>query len=120
MSDRINFSIKEFSFFLTFAFIAAIAIEGKAQLFKRESNKPDPDRSKYAYQTVSTQKKKVRKEGYAGDESRFKFEKPQNPLPDGNALKGAGYRIDYFGHKRPPKKRSPGQMKLCRVCEIRH
>lgn len=26
----------------------------------------------------------------------------------------------YFGHKRPPKKRPPHKMKLCKVCGIRH
>ena len=26
----------------------------------------------------------------------------------------------YFGHKRPPKKRSPDKMKYCKVCGIRH
>jgi hypothetical protein len=26
----------------------------------------------------------------------------------------------YFGHKRPPKKRSPKKMKYCKVCGIRH
>lgn len=26
----------------------------------------------------------------------------------------------YFGHKRPPKKRKPEDMKFCKVCGIRH
>jgi hypothetical protein len=26
----------------------------------------------------------------------------------------------YFGHKRPPKKRSPKKMKYCKECGIRH
>ena len=26
----------------------------------------------------------------------------------------------YFGHKRPPRKRSPDKMKFCKVCGIRH
>lgn len=26
----------------------------------------------------------------------------------------------YFGHKRPPKKRSPDKMKFCKECGIRH
>jgi len=26
----------------------------------------------------------------------------------------------YFGHKRPPKKRSPDKMKYCKTCGIRH
>ena len=26
----------------------------------------------------------------------------------------------YFGHKRPPKRRSPDKMKFCKVCGIRH
>lgn len=26
----------------------------------------------------------------------------------------------YFGHKRPPKKHSPGKMRYCKECGIRH
>jgi hypothetical protein len=26
----------------------------------------------------------------------------------------------YFGHRRPPKKRSPGKMKFCKECGIKH
>ena len=27
---------------------------------------------------------------------------------------------EYFGHKRPPKKRPPGKQKFCKVCKIKH
>ncbi|MDL5050909.1 hypothetical protein QQ054_33455 [Oscillatoria amoena NRMC-F 0135] len=36
------------------------------------------------------------------------MQKPQNSDPM------------YFGHKRPPRKRSPEKMKFCKVCGIRH
>ncbi|GCC52602.1 hypothetical protein SanaruYs_28390 [Chryseotalea sanaruensis] len=36
-------------------------------------------------------------------------------------LAGTNYgSINYFGHKRPPKKRKPEDMKLCEVCGIKH
>jgi hypothetical protein len=28
--------------------------------------------------------------------------------------------FQFFGHKRPPKKRSPEKMKYCKICGIRH
>jgi hypothetical protein len=36
-------------------------------------------------------------------------------------LAGTNYgSTNYFGHKRPPKKRKPEDMKLCEVCGIKH
>jgi len=36
-------------------------------------------------------------------------------------LEGPDYsNPTYFGHKRPPKKRSADKMKFCKVCGIRH
>lgn len=36
-------------------------------------------------------------------------------------LEGPNYSDPtYFGHKRPPKKRKPADMKFCKVCGIRH
>jgi hypothetical protein len=28
--------------------------------------------------------------------------------------------FQYFGHRKPPKKRSPEKMKYCKICGIRH
>lgn len=28
--------------------------------------------------------------------------------------------FQYFGHKKPPKKRPPEKMKYCKICGIRH
>jgi len=28
--------------------------------------------------------------------------------------------FQYFGHKKPPKKRAPEKMKYCKICGIRH
>jgi hypothetical protein len=36
-------------------------------------------------------------------------------------LVGTNYgSTNYFGHKRPPKKRKPEDIKLCEVCGIKH
>ncbi len=36
-------------------------------------------------------------------------------------LAGTDYaNTNYFGHKRPPKKRKPEKMKFCEICGIRH
>jgi hypothetical protein len=40
--------------------------------------------------------------------AELELSKPQNSNPQ------------YFGHKRPPKKRPPGKMKFCKVCGLKH
>jgi hypothetical protein len=37
-----------------------------------------------------------------------------------NSSKPQYSNFQYFGHKKPPKKRPPEKMKFCKVCGIRH
>jgi len=97
-----------------------IAVHSNAQMFKKNSQQQELDRSDYAYQTISTQKKKVKKHGYASDEARFQFEKPEHPLPKSNYNRPAGYSLYTFGHRRSPTRRPIGKTKLCKVCGISH
>lgn len=110
--------------FTTFVVLGVIVfvIPADAQLFKRKKSKSEEkEPAAYAYQTFSTTKRKEKRRGYAGDEARFQFEKPLEPVPYGKIDREVDYsKAPYFGHKRPPVRRPPGSMKLCKVCGIKH
>ena len=91
------------------------------QIFKKKNKTREEDkRSEYAYQTFSTTKKKERKKSFTG-EAKFHFEKPMFPVKYGKKDREVDYsKAPYFGHKRPPKRRPPGSMKLCKECGIMH
>ena len=99
-----------------------LALPAQAQLLKNKKSKTkEKEPPAYAYQTFSTTKRKERKQGYAGDESKFQFEKPVTTVPYGKIDREVDYsKAPYFGHKRPPVRRPPGSMKLCKVCGIKH
>lgn len=98
-----------------------IAFSADAQIFKKKNKiEKAVNRSDYAYQTYSTTKRKQRKGSFTG-EAKFHFDKPLFPVPLGINERPVDYsRAPYFGHKRPPVKHSPGNMKLCKVCGIKH
>ena len=94
----------------------------EAQIFKKKNKNKEKkqDRSVYAYQTYSTTIKKEKKRSFSG-EAKFHFEKPIIPVPFGKIDREVDYsKGPYFGHKRIPVKRSPGNQKLCKVCGIMH
>jgi hypothetical protein len=103
--------------FLTLLF----CIPSEAQLFKKWRSKKGFSSSEYAYATISTTKRKERKAGYGGENSMFHFEKPRTPISKGR-FSGEINTSDptYFGHRRPPIRKSHGAMRMCRVCGIKH
>lgn len=101
---------------MAMALCLLIAVPSQAQKKKAKKGKEVA----YAYQTYSTTQPKERKKGYA-NESKFHFEKPLAPVPYGKIDRPMDYsKAPYFGHKRPPIKRSPGNQRLCKVCGIMH
>lgn len=100
-----------------------IAFSTDAQLFKKKNKnrgKKADSREEYAYKTFSTTQRKERKKSFTG-EAKFHFEKPLLPVPFGKIDRDVDYaKAPYFGHKRPPIRRPPGSMKLCKVCGIKH
>jgi len=102
--------------------LLALTVPAHAQSSKnKKSKKKEDDRSEYAYQTFSTQKRKEKRRGYAGDGARFQFEKPLEAVPFGKVDREVDYsKAPYFGHKRPPARKFSGNMKLCKVCGIKH
>ena len=96
------------------------AFTSESQIFKKRQKK-DNDRSEYAYKTFSTTQRKEKKKSFTGDEAKFHFDKPVAPVPYGIIDRPVDYsKAPYFGHKRPPHRRPPGSMKLCKVCGIKH
>ena len=97
------------------------AFSTSGQIFKKRNKARKEDkRSDYAYQTFSTTQRKERKKSFTG-EAKFHFEKPLSPVRYGTKDREVDYSIaPYFGHKRPPIRRPPGSMKLCKVCGIKH
>jgi hypothetical protein len=102
--------------------LAMVSFTAHGQLFKKKkTTEADDNRSTYAYQTFSTTQRKENKKGYSSDEAKFHFEKPLTPVPYGENNRDVDYsKAPYFGHKRPPIRRPPGKMKLCKVCGIKH
>jgi len=118
MVRRLNSFYKIFPPTLCVFSALLLAIPSQAQFLKKKSSAPEKD-SEYAYQTFSTTVRKEKKQGYAGSESRFHFEKPLEPVPYGRAASN-NFKTNTFGHKRPPARRPIGHLKLCKVCGIKH
>jgi hypothetical protein len=75
------------------------------------------------YAPKEKSRKKSRKRTYNAEEdfdNRMKAAVKANNKAEKEMLKPQYSDFTYFGHKRPPKKRPPGKMKFCKVCEIRH
>ena len=86
---------------------------------KQKKDKPKVDnRADYAYKTYSTLKRKEKKKAFSED-GRFRVEKPLKQVPYRKVDKSYA-RGDFFGHRRPPIRRSAGNLKLCRECGVRH
>jgi hypothetical protein len=104
MASRIDPSYKAMRTFFIGVAMLLLAIPSDAQLLKKNKSKKK-ESATYAYQTFSTTLRKERRNGFAGDEARFQFEKPKNLVPDGS----------------PPRiRRRPYKDKVCRACGQRH
>ena len=100
------------------AVLLCLFTDNHAQFFKSRKNKDQPA---YAYQTFSTTQPKERRNGYAGGEAKFRFEKPLFPVPYEKNDRMYDYsKSPFFGHKRPPRRNGNGVMRLCKVCGIKH
>jgi hypothetical protein len=120
MASCINRSAKRSIALTTVIGLILIAFSADGQIFKKKSKARKENRSEYAYQTFSTTQRKERKKSFTG-EAKFRFEKPLFPVKFGKIDRPVDYsKAPYFGHKRPPIRRPPGSMKLCKVCGIKH
>lgn len=114
--------LKRVTSLIAMTMLVLISCSSHGQIFRKRHSKETADkRSTYAYQTFSTTQPKEKKKGYAGNEAKFRFEKPLTPVPFGEIDRSVDYsKAPYFGHKRPPVRRPVGSMRLCKVCGIRH
>lgn len=103
-----------------------------AQRKKKGSNAPSqttsvgpfyPDANKYIPKTKRVKKKSkdgISRQAQQNAIARRELTAKQKRKAE-RTLAGTNYGSpNYFGHKRPPKKSKPEDMKLCKVCGIRH
>ncbi|MFN5557124.1 MAG: hypothetical protein ACK5QK_07885 [Chryseotalea sp.] len=78
---------------------------GQFQPKKKKVKRKDRGITYNAQDNFYQQRERVQKDIRRAE---LELSKPQNSNPQ------------YFGHKRPPKKRPPGKMKFCKVCGLKH
>ena len=103
--------------FLTVVLLWSIPMEAQ----REKKSKSDKKSSDYAYETYSTTKRKEKLKGYAGDQSKFNFEKPFTPVPMGkNSRSITTTNPAYRGHFRQPVRKARKNPKYCKVCGMKH
>lgn len=80
-----------------------------------------PDANKYVPKTKRVKSKDgISRQAQENAKARRELTAKQKRKAE-RTLAGTNYgSTNYFGHKRPPKKRKPEDMKLCEVCGIKH
>jgi hypothetical protein len=79
-----------------------------ADQYQPDTKKRKKSSGKITYDAQKKYEKQLKEVAKAERRAERELAKPQNSDPS------------YFGHKRPPKKRPPHKMKLCKECGIRH
>jgi hypothetical protein len=109
-------------FLLSLACISSVWVFGQ----EKSANQPssmEPVFPKTDY--VPKAKKKTKKQGatYDARNDFYDRKEAQNKQRIKNERSGGKPQYsdpEYFGHKRPPRKRAVSKMKYCKVCGIRH
>jgi hypothetical protein len=119
MSFTSNMSFK---YTILFVFLLATSQKVLAQ-----SNGPSSLSPNYSEQTKTSEKTKKKKSGRKITyDARDKFYDRMEQVAKDNRkaekeLQKPQYADPtYFGHKKPPKRRSAGKLKYCKECGIRH
>jgi hypothetical protein len=106
-------------------FTCLLYAEGQAQNEKKSKGPTSLDSStpSKVYSPKVSRKKKssqttydARDKYYDRAEQLEKTRRKNESLDDKPQYKN----FQYFGHKKPPKKRPPQKMKYCKICGIRH
>jgi hypothetical protein len=79
-----------------------------ADQYQPDAKRKKKSSSKITYDAQKKYEKQLKEVAKAERRAEREMAKPQNSDPS------------YFGHKRPPKRRPPHKMKLCKECGIRH
>ena len=110
--------------FATFCFVLIACGVSVAQ--KNKSKNPtsvDPSGPSKVYSPKASRKKKS---GATTYDARDKYYDRVEDISrkrrknENMADKPQYSNFQYFGHKKPPKKRAPEKMKYCKICGIRH
>lgn len=113
--------MKKVVFLLVFC-IAALAVKAQSNQ-PANPNSQQPSLPTKVYAPKVSKKKKGKAVTY---DARDQFYDRMEGLGKAKAknekkmLKPEYSKIQYFGHKKPPKKRPPEKMKYCKICGLRH
>jgi hypothetical protein len=101
-------------------------LEKKTPSLERQASSLEPY-TPYAERASSSKKKSVKQKDKTGKyDTQQEFyarmaEVQKNRVKSEKMMEKPQYSDPlYFGHRRPPKKRSPGKMKFCKECGIKH
>jgi hypothetical protein len=110
---------------LTVIFICLSVFAVNAQKQKKTQNPTsvDPSSPSKVYSPKVSRKKKSSETTYdARDKFYDRMEMNSKRRRKNENLQSTPQysNFQYFGHKKPPKKRPPEKMKYCKICGIRH
>jgi hypothetical protein len=112
----------KWSFLAGLFFLATLTAFGQSK-GPGQSTSLEPNLPTKVYAPKASKKKKKNKITY---DARDKFYDRIEELErrrrksERNKLLPEYSNFQYFGHKKPPKKRPPEKMKYCKICGIRH
>ncbi|MFZ5999244.1 MAG: hypothetical protein ACOYW3_01945 [Bacteroidota bacterium] len=105
-----------------FCFLSAMAFGAMAQNPSNSPSSLQPNLPKKVYSPKVSRKKSKGPTYEARDKFYDRMEKlgKQKRKNLKNESNPRYSDFQYFGHKKPPKKRPPEKMKYCKICGIRH
>jgi hypothetical protein len=107
---------------LSVIFVLAASI-ASAQTNQSQSNSLKPSLPTKVYAPKVSKKKKTKGPTYDARERFYdRMEEVNKNRKKSEKAKMTPQYSDfqYFGHRKPPKKRAPEKMKYCKICGIRH
>src|SRR5689334_9728482 len=107
---------------LVFFWLGTFALQAQSQS-PAKSTSLQPNLPTKVYAPKTSKKKKKSKVTYdARDEFYDRIEEltRERRKSDRKMLRPEYSNFQYYGNKKPPKKRPPEKMKYCKICGIRH
>ncbi|PZR32430.1 MAG: hypothetical protein DI538_19520 [Azospira oryzae] len=104
--------------------LCLLALQLSAQKKKKDApNSLGSDSPSKVYAPKAPKKQKSSKTTYDARDKyfdRMEENAKKRRKNESNADNPQYTKFQYFGHKKPPKKRPPEKMKYCKICGIRH
>jgi len=106
-----------------FLCVSALAVNAQKQKKAQNPTSVDPSSPSKVYSPKVSRKKKSGATTYdARDKFYDRMEMNSKKRRKNENMESTPQysNFQYFGHRKPPKKRSPEKMKYCKICGIRH